>query len=222
MTRMPRIRTVALAVALGVVGGGCGSDAEPRPLDDEEASALSQVLVRNLDAAGASFTADVPFGPGSRLELRGDVDWVEHHGSATLTTFRDADGDGTAELTDEVNEVAWTDDAVALRPQGGAWTTRPADPAGIPLDQVIALIVASAGDQRDNPLLVAQSDASWIRADEVGDVAVDVIDGGGRIDYWIGDDGLLHRLDAEIAGFDGVTSIVFEGHGSRTIELPAT
>ncbi len=44
---------------------------------------------------------------------------------------------------------------------------RPADPDGVPLDRIIALIVASAGPERDNPLLVAQSDARWLRRDRV-------------------------------------------------------
>jgi hypothetical protein len=223
MPDLPAAKTVGwvLVVAGLAVSSACGSDASPQPLTDEQASALSQVLLRNLESGGASVEADVPFGPGTRLTLDGDVDWADHTGRATLTTFSDGDGDGTAERRDEVTEVAWSEQEVALRPEDGEWSVRAADPRNTPLDQVIALIVGAAGPERDNPLLVAQSAATFVRTDSVDDVAVDVIDGGGPLTYWIGvDDGALHRLDAEIAGFEGTTTITFTDHGSRTIDLP--
>jgi hypothetical protein len=183
-------------------------------LTDAQSSALSQVLVRNYDAGGAEFVADVEYGPGAQLRLDGVIDWVDHGGLAELTTSVDGQ---PVERTD----VAWTDTEIAVRPSGADdddWTFRPADADGVPLDRVIALIVASAGPDRDNPLLVAQSEARWLRNDSVdgpdGDLAVEVIDGGGRLDFWIGvDDELLYRLDADIEGFDGPTTIDYRSHG---------
>jgi hypothetical protein len=195
------------------------SDGSSQPLTDDQAAALSQVLVRNYEAGGAEVAATVPYGVGSELRLDGVVDWVDHGGLAELTTT--VEGEET-----ERTEVAWTESEVAVRPSGAAddeWTLRAADPDGVPLDRIIALIVASAGPERDNPLLVAQSDARWLRRDRVdgpeGDIAVDVIDGGGRLRFWIGvDDGLLYRLDADIEGFEGTTTIEYRAHGPAELD----
>jgi hypothetical protein len=194
------------------------SDSAPQSLTDDQAAALSQVLVRNYEAGGAEVTATVPYGVGAELQLDGVIDWVEHGGLAELTTI--VEGEET-----ERTDVAWTESEVAVRPSGAddEWTLRPADPDGVPLDRIIALIVASAGPERDNPLLVAQSDARWLRSDRVdgadGDIAVDVIDGGGRLRFWIGvDDGLLYRLEADIEGFEGTTTIEFRAHGPADLD----
>jgi hypothetical protein len=204
-------------LALGALGAvalvACGADG-PQPLTDDQAAALSQVLVRNYDAGGAEFTATVPAGSNAQIDLEGVVDWTDHGGLAELTTT--VDGEVTERL-----DVAWTENEVAVRPHGAAddaWTFRPADPNGVPLDRVIALLVASAGPERDNPLLVAQSDARWVGSDRIEidgtEVGVDVFDSGGRLVFWVGaDDGLLHRLDADVDGFDGTTTIAFSSHG---------
>jgi hypothetical protein len=207
------VALIAVVVAAGGSIVACADDG-PRPLTDEQASALSQVLVRNYDAGGAEFVADVTYGSDSELRLDGVIDWIEHGGLGELTTTVGGD-------TTDVTDVAWTDTEVAVRPAGSgddAWTFRPVDTDGVPLDRVIALVVASAGPDRDNPLLVAQSAARWLRSDTVdgadGDVDVDVIDGGGRLVFWIGaDDGLLYRLEADIEGFDGETVIDYRSHG---------
>jgi hypothetical protein len=195
------------------------SDSSSQPLTDDQAAALSQVLVRNYEAGGAEVTATVPYGVGAELQLAGVIDWGDHGRLAELTTT--VEGEET-----ERTDVAWTESEVAVRPSGGAddeWTLRPADPDGVPLDRIIALIVASAGPERDNPLLVAQSDARWLRSDRVdgadGDIAVDVFDGGGRLRFWIGvDDGLLYRLEADIEGFEGTTTIEFRAHGPADLD----
>jgi hypothetical protein len=206
---------IGVIIAFGLFGGGDGSSG-PRPLSDAEAALLSQVLVRDLAAQGADVGAVVDYGPDTQLVLDGEVDWVEHSGSGTLTTTI-AQNAEQAEQT-EVTEVRWNETTVALRPAGGEWGERAADPSGVPLDQVIALIVASAGSERDNPLLVAQSGARWTGEERIDGADVDVIDGGGRLTYWIDRaDGVLRRLDARIVGFDGPTVITFANHGPRDI-----
>lgn len=208
------LRRFAVGVLAVAVIASCSEAAEPQPLSDDQAAALSQVLIRNYEAGGADYVAAVAYGTDSDLQLDGVIDWVDHGGLGDLTTTIDG------EVT-ERTDVAWTETEVAVRPDGAAddaWTFRPADADGIPLDRVIALIVASAGPERDNPLLVAQSDARWLRSDTVevdgADVEVDVIDSGGRLEFWIGaDDGLLYRVTADIEGFDGSTTIDFRSHG---------
>ncbi len=210
------VAALCVAVTIAVVALGDDAPNEPRALTETEAALLSQVLVRNLEAEGADVLVEVDYGPDTGLVLDGEVDWVEHTGSGILTTTigPSADEAGVTEVTD----VRWNETTVALRQEGGEWTQRPADPSAVPLDQVIALVVASAGPERDNPLLVAQSGAEWVGEERLDGVVVDVIDGGGRLTYWIGrDDGVLRRLDADIVGFDGPTIITFERPGPRDI-----
>jgi hypothetical protein len=213
---------VIIAAIIAAVVFGDDEPSGPRALTDTEAALLSQVLVRDLEAEGADVRAVVEYGPDTQLVLDAAIDWVEHTGEGTLTTTIEPSADpgpaGEQEEVTEVTDVRWNETTVALRAAGGEWTRRPADPSGVPLDQVIALLVATAGPERDNPLLVAQSGAQWIGEEEVDGVTVDVIDGGGRLTYWIGrDDGVLRRLEARIAGFDAPTIITFERHGPRDI-----
>ncbi|MEU4522211.1 hypothetical protein AB0F52_26290 [Amycolatopsis sp. NPDC024027] len=112
--------------------------------------------------------------------------------------------------------LQWTPAAVAFRggpgpaatdpPPSDRWQYRPLQP-GPELDTALRLVLGLGADRPDNGQLLRQSSARWVRADVVGDIAVDVIDGsqapataaakaaaGPR--YWLDAAGLLRRVEA--------------------------
>ncbi len=95
------LRLAALLAGVLVTVLAC-SDSSPQSLTDDQAAALSQVLVRNYEAGGAEVTATVPYGVGAELRLDGVIDWVDHGGLAELTTI--VEGEET-----ERTDVAWTE-----------------------------------------------------------------------------------------------------------------
>lgn len=232
-------RLLLAFVTSSLVAGGCsGTDAatpEQEPtstsqvsgvLSAAQANRLAGVLYENHQAGGAKFTAKIPFGAAAEFQLDGAIDWTEHVGQATLTT-RFANGQ-----PDEKTDLMFTQRAVldgsirsydaelqALGFTGLRWTVRAPAPQSIPLDVVLALIMGMASEQRENPLLVRQSGATLVRSDELAGEPVDVFRYGDRTQYWIGNDGRLRRIEAELAVAEGTTVIDLD-LGAQQIALP--
>ncbi|MGW3963310.1 hypothetical protein ACWED2_26070 [Amycolatopsis sp. NPDC005003] len=199
-------RRTALAVVLLVAA--CGAD--PRPLSAEEAERLALARFANYRFRTETFTATVPTG-GGVLALRGRVDFVQGLGYAELST--EGRGDETS-----AGLLQWTPAAVAFRggpgqaatdpPPPDRWQYRPLQP-GPELDTALRLVLGLGADRPDNGQLLRQSSARWVRADTVGEVAVDVIDGpqparapdptkAARVQYWLDAEGLLRRVEARV------------------------
>ncbi len=226
--------STALVVAVVACGGGGGSTTatstgDGTPLTDAQAAALSQVLFKDLQTGGADLTVNVAYGPAAGLVLTGVVDWTDHLGQGRLET-RYTDGRPST-----FTDLVWTSDAVIIADPPGMqaaaamvgrdgihYVARPPAPDRIPLDRVIAISVSLAATQRDNPLLVQQSDARFLGRDAIDGRAMDRYRYKDRAIYWVGvDDGLLHRMEATINGFAGVTTFDLRGHGPRPVTLPA-
>ena len=103
-----RVRALGAAlVVLALAGAACSGDTSPstteRPLSDDEAAMLANVLFDNHDRGGADVTLAVQVGEGASLSLQGEIDWTTHRGHALVS----ARGVETG-----VREVYWSDDAV--------------------------------------------------------------------------------------------------------------
>jgi hypothetical protein len=225
--------SAAVAVGIAACGGGgsttATSTADGAPLTDAQAAVLSQVLYKNLQAGGADLTVNVAYGAAASLVLTGAVDWNDHIGQGRLET-RFTDGRPST-----FTDLLWTSDAVIIADPPGMeeaaarvgrdgihFVARPPSPDRIPLDRVIAISVSLAATQRDNPLLVQQSDARFLGRDAIDGHAMERYRYKDRAIYWVGvDDGLLHRLEATINGFAGVTTFDLTGHGPRHVTLPS-
>jgi hypothetical protein len=194
---------VALGLVLALVAAACGGgddDGDGRPLTDEEAGQLANVLFDNYRAQGAEFELAMQVAPGATINLQGEIDWSTHRGHARVV------GSGTEE---GIQEVYWDDETVlerrdalnALLAQSGqagvSFVARPVDLATRDLDQALALVTALASQQRDNPLLIQQADgAEFARTDELRGVDAVVLRGGPLTTYWLAaDDGRMLRFE---------------------------
>ncbi|MFD4959557.1 hypothetical protein [Microbacterium sp. NPDC058389] len=180
--------------------------ASPRPVSGDEAERLAVARLRAYEARVMALEARVPVADDT-LQLTGRVDLRAHDATAVVET-----GDGRWAL------LQWTQHGKALVPLAGEPDGLPDPPAdgwqvtGLvpdePLDGALTVVLSLASDRAENPLLLRQNGAQFVRADTVDGVDVDVFLAPGadertdpRIRYWVDAEGLLRRVDAD-TGYD--------------------
>ncbi len=222
---------LGIVLLLSACGGSAeepGGDSAARPLTTEEAQRLARVRFANFDAGTRAVTARVTdAGVGYEVDA-----WVD---------FQAGLGYGHLENTGgEAALIAWSSSAVSsyagpaaqpapLPPPGtedgaGSWTSSALDPAASRLHALLAVVLESGSDRPDNPLLLQQTDARWLRSETVDGVEVDVISGptadeahvpgtsagdgsDSPVRYWVDDDGVLQRLEVRLGGGGEWTSV---------------
>lgn len=207
------------ALALLLVLTACGSN-DPRPLSIPEAERLALVRFSNYTTGVSAFTASVP-SPGGKLVLDGRVDFVNHLGHAGMRT------DGR---DDEFSKglVQWNLGRMAFATAPSAdWQVRDLQERGSELDGALRLLVNLGADRPENAQLLLQSSARWLRADRIGDTAVDVFEGPkqkdaaeARLRYWLDPDGKLRRLEAKLGNSEELAVFDFTGPGEPVQVIP--
>lgn len=201
-------------------GGSDSTDAptasEPRGLTEQQAELLAFTRFRTFAVGLRRISVEIPAEPvtgtpGGRIE--GWVDFAAHVGYAAVTQESTAlgvmawDGERMA-----VNELV-TDPEPSSIPTSG-WRSDRFDPASSSMAQSLAIVLSLGSDRPENPLLLRQSDAAFLRTDTIGPDRVSVIvgpsSGGGptatpqpvdeRIRYWIDGDGQLRRVQVKLRG----------------------
>lgn len=238
-TRRHQPRTGALLVTLALLVCGCSAPADgstagttaaaadgartARPLTTDEAQGLATMRFRTSTPSVRHMSLEVD-DHGQRFVVDGWVDLIAHVGYATV---RDA-------ATPDVALLAWTPVGIAtyepapagtaslppLPPPGladaAAWRSSSLDPSTSRLHAVLATVLALGNDRPDNPLLLQQSDARWLREDEVGGTAVVVYsapttdeldaqdttsDGSAAsVRYWVDSGWVAQRLEVRPGG----------------------
>lgn len=197
--------------------------AGPRPLTTTEAQRLAATRFHNFDAGVRTVTAEYT-DTGATLHLDAWVDYTEHVGYGVLSDSADQ-----AVLILWSATGSWTmpwsaaEPAPLPVPEAGAteadWSGQALEPQASRTDALLALLLSLGSDRPDNAVLLAQTDARWLRADQLAGVTVDVIAGpsadevfvpdgrsGAEIAeaattrYWVGDDGVLHRFEVRLGG----------------------
>lgn len=224
---------VAVLLLAGCAGAGTVT---PRPLTIEEAERLAILRYWNYDASVREISASILNGD-LRMEIVGWVDFVDHHGYANAT---ETESDGTVVERSLLRWDSQTINVMGVGANGADPTNVGAPPLPIPTDgwtsvalqpeqsyltTVLVLLLGLGSDRPENPQLLVQSAARWIRADTVRGQNVDVMSGpnaegstagsGERMRYWVGDDGMLLRLELQLGGADSPWSLIdfTEAHG---------
>jgi hypothetical protein len=224
MTGPGRWRMRALAVVCAIaaaLGAGCAEPPaapSPRPLTEAEAEALAVARFGNYRAGGLHITATVSSAAGP-LRLAGDLDTRAHVGYAAVAYADATSGTGQGTVRRGVAVLRWdpatVDTWLGVGDGHAPPSTLPAEPpqrralrAGeATLDTVLLLLIGLSSDRPENPLLLRQSDARWLRADTLDGTPVDVLRGpsatperaqlGGSLRYWLDPAGRLLRVEAE-------------------------
>lgn len=206
----------AVAVVVALLAGCTAAAPSDRALTTEEAQRLAIARFTNYDEGVREVVAEVP---GQQpLRLTGWVDFVDHRGLVSVGTSEDAVG--------ELGLYAWTGEMIAARdggvtaaglplPQDG-WQIEPLDPSSSVLQNLFVVALSLGSDRPDNPTLLQQSDARWLRADKIDGTVVDVISGptsdgpatgtpdptAATVRYWVDGDGRLLRVELRQPGGD--------------------
>lgn len=167
--RLAGVLAVTLLVAAGCAPGGGGEPepaAGPRPVTVAESELLASVRFRNFDAGSRAIRATYPE-QGHEVKVVGWFDYTTHTGYALVST------DGLPS-----DRIAWNGKVVAvtegtrlgmpLRSLEG-WQAGLLDPRTSPLAVVLTVVAQLGADRRENPLLIRQGGALWLREDTTDD-----------------------------------------------------
>lgn len=228
-TRSGRSRwmLVAALASIPLLLAACTPTPETHSLTDAESERLAVARFRNFDAGVRSIDVQLPESSAGTITLTGWFDWANGAGYAAASNE-----DGSLGL------VWWSESTIATREQPvdepilpipvDGWASGPLDPANSSFTNILSVIVALGSDRPENPLLLRQSDAAWLRTDTIGDLAVDVFAGpsGSTGDdsagesgqagdpqtaprYWLDDTGLMHRVELRLGGSSEWTTVDF-------------
>lgn len=222
---------LALGMAVAMVAA-CGSPAVGVPagsrLTQAQALSLAQVLYRNYEAGGAHVSVSVPYGSGVTATLDGDVDFRDHAGHLAVRTLvkgyppQAQDVDYTSGAVYESGGPVVAQEIAGSGRAGVRWVERRPDPARRPVDTVIAIIVALASTQRDNPLLIQESAARWMARQRVDGAETDVYRYNQAVTYYVGvTDGLLYRFVGRVQDFAGPVTVDLSQRGPHPSPPPA-
>ncbi|WP_394614762.1 hypothetical protein JNUCC0626_33615 [Lentzea sp. JNUCC 0626] len=213
-------------VVLLLVLSACGTD--PRPLSMPEAERLALVRFSNYTTGISGFTGSVP-SAGGKLVLDGRVDFVNHLGYAGMRTDGRTDAVSQGLLQWNLGRIAFamspSTKAVDPVPQVD-WQVRALQERGSELDGALRLLVNLGSDRPENPQLLVQSSARWLRSDKIGETAVDVFEGpkkdaqDARLRYWLDADGKLRRLEAKLGNQEELAAFDFTGSGEPVRVIP--
>jgi hypothetical protein len=236
VSRLRRVRRLLLTAMSGVLLAGlvsacsAGSASRsssaslgPRPLTAAEAQRLAVIRFKNYDAGVRGFSLVLP-STQATFRFDGFVDFATSRAYAQIHS--------TSTTGPSLGLVLWDKTKVENRPAAvttlpfppptDGWSVAPLSPTTSVLHTALALILDLGSDRPENPTLLQQSTARWLRKDKVGPYSVDVIAGPaaqaagspsaaapstsssvatpntsarGVIHYWIDSTGILYRVD---------------------------
>ncbi|WP_277207621.1 hypothetical protein [Isoptericola croceus] len=242
---VPRAAAVAVALTLALGLTACGdSDADTdgdvdtapspsataRPLTTDEAQGLATMRFQNY-AAGVRTVRFEVADAGRTYAVDGWVDFVAHLGYAGV---HETSSDETGLLAWSAQTVSTFDgDSGASEPEpeppplpplpppgmdddGTTWTGSDLVPDQSRLHALLAVIVGLGNDRPDNPVLLQQSDARWLRQDSIDGVPVQVLAGptsddvseqdpdadgsAATVRYWVDESWRILRLEMRPGG----------------------
>lgn len=225
------MRTIAAVAAMVFLAAACGSTQQPHPLTEKQAELLAVVRFTNYDDRQVAFHGRIP-SAGGTLEVAGRVDFARSAGYATLRTDG-VSGYGSAGVLQWTRtSLAFLDGATQATdpPPSGQWQLRALQVPGGELDTALVLVLGLGNDRPDNAQLLRQSDARWLRSDTVDGRPVDVFEGphaAGRaaaaaphLQYWVGDDARLRRVEARIGAAEAPATFDFAPGAAPFTVLP--
>lgn len=206
--------TAAVTTAF-VLLGDSGDPTAPRALTSDEVNRLAITRFLNYQAGGRAVTINVPNAAGG-LVVTGSIDYRTHTGYGVVRgTGRDTSSDGLIQWTATTVLVRpMTDPPVAApaSPPASGWYSRPLRTSGMTLDSSLAIALSLGSDRPDNAALLPQSGAAWVGQDHVHGHRTDIMNGpeaggkagtkagtSGTVRYWIGSDGTMYRVQADLA-----------------------
>lgn len=208
MTRR-RVCGALVAVTL-LLTTACSGGAEPaatesavRPVTVAESERLASVRFRNFDAGSRKVTATYT-DQGHEVALEGWYDYTTHTGYGLVS----ADGVPSDRVVWDGRILATTAGDHLGEPVTSleGWQAGRLDAGTSPLAVVLTVLAGLGADRPENPLLIRQGGALWLREDTAGEQEVTVFAGptdgadpdAAGLHYWVDQSGLAHRVDVRL------------------------
>lgn len=210
---LPLILLLVLSLLTTACSGGADavpaekSPSGPRALTSEEANRLAISRFNLYRAKAVAVTSTIATGDDV-LTLDGWIDTVGHRGYGLVRPRRSA-GFLSAWNKVEVSAQSYAGQSAPLPLPTSGWTTIGLKAGDSALAAAQLILVNLGNDRPENPQLLLQSGAQWVRSDSVGGEQVDVMTGPlaagdttSSLRYWIDGDGDVQRLEARLNGRD--------------------
>lgn len=223
------MRALVLLTSLLVLLAGCAPAQQWHPVTTEESQLLAATRFHNFDAGTRPFHTELEV-QGAALTLDGWIDFVNHVGFARVSgpTFDPQTllwGPSMVALKD-VDPGGQQPSTIPAPTDADGWQIRELDGSGSTLDAVLILLSSLGSERPENPLLLQQAGALWLRNDsvevagekiEVSVFAAPLQDGAltpddpqptpetATVKLWVDAAGLTHRVEA-LLGTQWVTA----------------
>lgn len=242
VTRRPLVVVAALLV--GITLGGCASstpgaeDPQVTGLTTEQAERLAVARFRNFDAGVREVTVTVAGDDTGEIVVAGWYDYATHTGYGSATAAgADAGLIWWSADTIATREGATGEEIAPLPLPDDGWQSGALDPSSTNLANSLALVTNLGSDRPENPQLLAQSDAAFLKKDTIDGTAVEVFIGPSaegtaestaaadlttRARYWVDSTGTLLKFESPLGdGSTGATATIELGTTSD-VDLPTT
>ncbi len=210
---LPLVLLLVVSLLTAACSGSTGdaspgeSPSGPRALTSEEANRLAVNRFNLYRAKTVAVTSTIATG-NDVLTLDGWIDTVDHKGYGLV---RPRQGGGFLSVWNkaEVSAQSYTGSSAPLPVPKTGWTTMGLKASDSAVAAAQLILVNLGNDRPENPQLLLQSGAQWVRSDSVAGVQVDVMTGPvttgdttSSLRYWVDSEGDLHRLEARLNGRD--------------------
>jgi len=200
-------------IALTPLVGGCSSGGAhvggeatgPRPLTTDEADRLAIARLSLYRSKVLAIAATIG-SAGQVITISGWLDAVNNEGYALIAP---RGGQPFLSIWDatRVSAQSYAGAQAPLPHPTNGWDTADLSANDSVLAAAQVLLVSLSSDRADNPQLLLQNGAQWVRSDTVNGTRVDVINGPlatgatvSNLRYWVSDKGQLLRLEARLDG----------------------
>lgn len=210
----PAVAGVMCAVLAVLLAGCSGSGSKapssdtsgPRELTSTEAQQFAVMRFNAYQAKTRSFDATIISAHDTVL-LRGWINTAEHEGYGLATPTERGAAFLTFWTTTEISAGAYAGPTAPLPIPNTGWQTTELKASDSVLAAAQLLLISLSSDRPDNPQLLLQGTAQWLRNDTIGGQSVSVVSGPvsaeattSNLRYWIDEQGRLLRLQARLDG----------------------
>lgn len=188
IAHVARRAAIGASIVVALMTVPACSDTAAHPVTAAEADRLAEALYANWEAGGVTFELNAAPAPGESVVVQGQVDFAQQVGYGLVSAVgEDAPVKGVVftQTTILENIPALIDATAAVGGPQFVWVARPVDTSANQLDGLLGVVFGLATQQRDNPELIAQSGAQWIRADTLRGTRVDVFEYSPQARFWI-------------------------------------
>ena len=225
------VATLLLGMIL-LTGCAAASSGPARHLTESEAQLMAVARFKNYNAGTLEISATIHDG-GDVWTVKGWFDYAHDVGYASLTNTRGSTTAPASALLIWSQHLLFSTSADGLpgstRPPLPApgldqvaqgWSSTQYQPTAHPSHAALLIIASLGFDRPENPLLLQQSDALWIREDHIGKTRVDVFSGpsssgvgteapspkatispdASTVRYWLSDAGVMLRVEMRLGG----------------------